>query len=217
MFSHVLTEQVFWKLCKKRRNGSKSAISPFPVVFTCIYPFGDLTNIFMKFIIVVCTLLEVWKSLKFFVWESNTKKKITNWDAGCHFTEIIDWHFALKTMCQKTLEPVGQWKQILKIIVGYFGVELITGWDKKCFNPFPNKSWCFAPLTSELLSWRCVRHAYVRASLCPCLRVCIRKLFLQKTSPQKLLPGFLQNFTGMFLRWSSFKFLLIIVFYEEFS
>ena len=45
---------------------------------------------------------------------------------------------------------------------------------------------------------------------------CVHKLFLQKTSPQKLLTGFLQNFTGMFLRWSSFKFLQIIVFYEEF-
>ena len=45
--------------------------------------------------------------------------------------------------------------------------------------------------------------------------VCVRKLFLQKTS-QKLLTGFLRNFTGMFLRWSSFKFLQIIVFYEEF-
>ena len=41
------------------------------------------------------------------------------------------------------------------------------------------------------------------------------KLFLQKTS-QKLLTGFLRNFTGMFLRWSSFKFLQIIVFFEEF-
>ena len=40
--------------------------------------------------------------------------------------------------------------------------------------------------------------------------------FLQKISPQKLSTGFLRNFTGMFLRWSSFKFLLIIVFYEEF-
>ena len=42
------------------------------------------------------------------------------------------------------------------------------------------------------------------------VRVCVRKLFLQKTSPQKLLTGFLPNFTGMF------KFLQIIVFYEEF-
>ena len=48
------------------------------------------------------------------------------------------------------------------------------------------------------------------------VRVCVRKLFLEKTSPQKLLTGFLQNFTGMFLRWSSFKFLQIIMFYEEF-
>ena len=50
----------------------------------------------------------------------------------------------------------------------------------------------------------------------PSVRVCVRKLFLQKTSPQKLLTGFLRNFTGMFLRWSSFKFLQIIVFYEKF-
>ena len=33
---------------------------------------------------------------------------------------------------------------------------------------------------------------------------CVRKLCLQKTSPQKLLTGFLQNFTGMFLS-NSFK------------
>ena len=45
---------------------------------------------------------------------------------------------------------------------------------------------------------------------------CVHKLFLQKTSPQKLLTEFLRNFTGMFLRWSSFKFLQIIVYYEEF-
>ena len=49
-----------------------------------------------------------------------------------------------------------------------------------------------------------------------CVHASVRKLFLQKTSPQKLLTGFLRNFTGMFLRWSSFKFLQIIVFYEEF-
>ena len=48
------------------------------------------------------------------------------------------------------------------------------------------------------------------------IRVCVRKLFLQNTSPQKLLTGFLRNFTGMFLGWSSFEFLQIIVFYEEF-
>ena len=47
-------------------------------------------------------------------------------------------------------------------------------------------------------------------------RACVRKLFLQKTSPQKLLTEFLPSFTGMFLRWWSFKFLQIIVFYEEF-
>ena len=65
----------------------------------------------------------------------------------------------------------------------------------------------------------------VRPSICPSsvctsvhpfVRACIHKLFLQKTSPQKLLTGFLRNFTGMFLKWSSFKFLQIIMFYEEF-
>ena len=48
------------------------------------------------------------------------------------------------------------------------------------------------------------------------VRACARKLFLQKTSPQKLLTGFLRNFTRLFLRWSSFKFQQIILFYEEF-
>ena len=56
-----------------------------------------------------------------------------------------------------------------------------------------------APLAkaSELLSWRCL---CVRPFVHLSFRVCIRKLLLQKTSPQKLLTGFLQNFTGMFLR-----------------
>ena len=44
---------------------------------------------------------------------------------------------------------------------------------------------------------------------------CVCKLCLQKTS-QKVLNGFLPNFKGMFLRWSSFKFLQIFVFHEEF-
>ena len=44
---------------------------------------------------------------------------------------------------------------------------------------------------------------------------CVCKLFLKKISPQKLLTGFLWNCTGMFLRWSSFKFFQIIVFYED--
>ena len=51
---------------------------------------------------------------------------------------------------------------------------------------------------------------------CPSGRPSGRKLFFQKTSLQKLWTRFLQNFTGMFLRWSSFKFLQIIVFYDEF-
>ena len=54
-------------------------------------------------------------------------------------------------------------------------------------------------------------------SICPFVCACVCKLFLQKTSPQKLLTGFLPNFTGMFRRWSSFKFLRIIVFHEEFT
>ena len=52
----------------------------------------------------------------------------------------------------------------------------------------------------------------IRLFVCPC--VC--KLCLPKTSPQKLLTGFLPNITGMIHRWSSFKFLQIIVFHEEF-
>ena len=51
--------------------------------------------------------------------------------------------------------------------------------------------------------------------LCPFVCACVHKFCLQSTSPQKLLTGFLPNFTGMFLRWSSFKFLQIIVFHEE--
>ena len=54
------------------------------------------------------------------------------------------------------------------------------------------------------------------SSVRPSVRVCVCKLFLQKTSSQKLLIGFLRNFTGTFHRWSSFKFLQIVVFYEKF-
>ena len=74
-------------------------------------------------------------------------------------------------------------------------------------NPFPNKLWFLAPSANYC-------HGVV--SVHPCVRVCVREHFLQKISPQKLLTGFLRNFTGMFHSWSSFKFLQIIVFYEEF-
>ena len=40
----------------------------------------------------------------------------------------------------------------------------------------------------------------MRLSVHSSMRPFVCKLFLQKTSPQKLLTGFLQNFTGMFLR-----------------
>ena len=59
----------------------------------------------------------------------------------------------------------------------------------------------------------------VHLSVCSSVHVCMRPFVnssFQKTFPQKLLTGFLQNFTGMFLRWSSFKFIQIIVFHEEF-
>ena len=39
----------------------------------------------------------------------------------------------------------------------------------------------------------------LRASVHPFVRACGHKLCLLKTSPQKLLTGFLPNFTGMFL------------------
>ena len=56
--------------------------------------------------------------------------------------------------------------------------------------------------------------------LCPssvhrCVQAPVSSSF-KKVFLAKLLTGFLRNFTGMFLRWSSFKFLQIIVFYEEF-
>ena len=53
-------------------------------------------------------------------------------------------------------------------------------------------------------------------ALCPFIRACVLKLCLRKTSPPELLTAFLPNFTGMYLSWSSFKFLQIIVFHEEF-
>ena len=58
------------------------------------------------------------------------------------------------------------------------------------------------PKASELLSWHCV----CCASICSLVRA-----FLNFSSPQKLLTGFLPNFTRKLLRWSSFKFIQIIV------
>ena len=65
----------------------------------------------------------------------------------------------------------------------------------------------------------CAVRPSIWPSVCLAVRPCVRASVIssfKKTSPQKLLTGFLQNFTGMFLRWSSYKFLQIIVFYEEF-
>ena len=76
--------------------------------------------------------------------------------------------------------------------------------------------------TSQFLAPLAKGQQAIVMALCPsCVRPlsvhpCVRKPFLQKTFPQKLLTGFLRKFTGMFLRWSSFKFLQIIVFFEEF-
>ena len=95
------------------------------------------------------------------------------------------------------------------------------GKRRKCrlplFSPFSNNIfiWVFSSTGRRPASY-CHGVVSVRASIHPSVRACVRKLFLQKTSPQKLLIGFLRNFTGMFLRWTSFKFLQIIVFYEEF-
>ena len=47
-------------------------------------------------------------------------------------------------------------------------------------------------------------HPSFHLSVRPFFCTCVCKLFLQKTSLQKLLTGFLPNFTGMFLSWSSF-------------
>ena len=43
--------------------------SNFSISQSIFYPFGDLSAIFIKFEIVVCKALSVWKSLKFVVWE----------------------------------------------------------------------------------------------------------------------------------------------------
>ena len=48
---YVSVVHVFRKHCKKRRNCSLRAISPFPTMF--FYPFGDLSASFDKFEIVV--------------------------------------------------------------------------------------------------------------------------------------------------------------------
>ena len=98
-------------------------------------------------------------------------------------------------------------RSLMSLIVAQIGPEL----DVRVILSL-SLSLSLSPKASKLLSWHCLRRASVR----PFVHKCIRKLFLQKTSPQKLLAGFLPNFTGMFLRWLSIKFLQIIVFHEEF-
>ena len=84
-------------------------------------------------------------------------------------------------------------------------------------NPFPYPFSFFAPLAKgQRAIVMALCPSCLRLSVRPSVRACVRKLFLQKTRPQKQLTGFLRNFTGMFLRCSSFKFLQIILFYEEF-
>ena len=96
------------------------------------------------------------------------------------------------------LRPVGMWLQEVSIFSNFQMTKCGAS-----LKSFPNKPWFLAPLAKG-------QRAIVMV-LCPsCIRAfvspCVHKLFLQKTSPQKL----------MFLRWSSFKFFQIIVFYEEF-
>ena len=88
-------------------------------------------------------------------------------------------------------------------------IENIQGKDKMLVTSIFS---FLAPLAKG--QWAIVM-ALCPSCICPSICPCVCKLFLQKTS-QKLLTGFLPNFTGMFLRWSSFKFLQIIMFHEEF-
>ena len=96
---------------------------------------------------------------------------------------------------------------------------------ERCFNSFPNEPWFLAPLAEgqrATVIALCPSPVHssvrllVRASIRLLVHASVRKLFLKKTSPQKLLTGFLRNFTRIFFRWSSFKFLQIIVINEEF-
>ena len=130
--------------------------------------------------------------------------------------------FFISVGCEKSkkppLKPVPtQWERSL----------LKTLWEKEKFlvraiSPFPtmfsslsDRNYNFlAPLAEgqrAIVMALCPSCApqFIRLSVRPCVCARIRKLLLQKTSPQKLLTGFLWNFTGMFLRWSSFKFLQI--------
>ena len=100
------------------------------------------------------------------------------------------------------------------------GISLtyLTGYSISVDNEAKTKlssklAWFLAPLAD---GQQAIVMALCLSSVRQCMRVCVRKLFLQKNSPQKLLTGFLHNFIGMFLRWSSFKFLQKIVFFEEF-
>ena len=94
--------------------------------------------------------------------------------------------------------------KIAKIMIHvFYRVKNIVGNGENAgYQHFLLFTLCFKlhwPKASELLSWQCV--------CCVSVRPYFRKLFLHKTSPRKLLTGFLRHFTGMFLRWSSFKFL----------
>ena len=111
------------------------------------------------------------------------------------------------------------WYEILYLYVYSSPNDEIMEMSK--YHVFVDEMWNIEQLVFSSTGWRPVSYcigvvSVVRPFVCQSVflseRVCIRKFFLQKTF-LKQMTGFLQNFTGMFLRWSSFKFLQIIVFY----
>ena len=76
----------------------------------------------------------------------------------------------------------------------------------KCFSiPSNLKGLGEAAVFSSIEGQRAIVMVLCPSYVRPFVRAWIRKLFFQKTSPQKPLTRFLPNFTGMSLRWFSFK------------
>ena len=141
--------------------------------------------------------LSVWKSLKCEIWE------MVNPVPGNNILALS----MLKAFAHDNLNVTQNIKVSFQRVENIFGKGENAGFHHFLFPTMFLKGF-LAPLAEG-------QRAVVMA-LCPWWVCASVNFFFKKKSLQKLLTGFLPYFTGMFLRWSSFKFLQIIVFHLEF-
>ena len=105
-------------------------MSNFSFFHSVSYPVGELSAIAIKFEIVVCKLLSVWKSLKFVVWER------INFPSEDRYimSNVLFVICIFVKCCHLVLSPDG------------FCVLLRT-----TFYPFPNKPWFLHVCSTSLL------------------------------------------------------------------